>query len=109
MLNRRRWLRAGVSAGVASFVPARVLAAPEPLRLSAFGGFFANSLRDSVVKAFTAETGVAVEVINQPGGDEWLFGLVRAARAGLAPVDLSIFVDEGLGRLRANGTDTPTA
>lgn len=104
LVTRRRLLQAGLAAGAASLAPAVLRgAAKEPLRVSAYGGFFEKTLNETVIAQFTEETGIPVQTISQSGSDEWLFGLVRATRSNLAPVDLTILTEQGLRRLMGMG------
>lgn len=104
MVTRRRLLQgAGLAAATISAPAILTGAAREPLIVSAYGGFFENTLKATVVKQFTEETGIPVQTVSQPGSDEWIFGLVRAARAGLAPVDVTTTTQVQLLRMMGMG------
>ncbi len=70
----------------------------EEITVSAWGGFFEETLRDVIYPGFTAETGIDVRSIAQPADQAWLTQLTNAARAKQAPADLSLVADEVLAR-----------
>lgn len=70
----------------------------EDLTVSAWGGFFEETLAKEVYPLFTAETGIEVKSIAQPEDSTWMTQLMAAARAKQAPADLSLVVDEVLFR-----------
>ncbi len=70
----------------------------EELTVSAWGGFFEETLAAEIYPGFTAETGITVNSIAQPEDSAWMTQLMAAARAGQAPADLSLVVDEVLIR-----------
>lgn len=70
----------------------------QELTVSAWGGFFEETLAAEVYPAFTAETGIEVKSIAQPEDSTWMTQLMAAARAKQAPADLSLVVDEVLFR-----------
>jgi putative spermidine/putrescine transport system substrate-binding protein len=70
----------------------------EDLTVSAWGGFFEETLAAEVYPLFTAETGIRVKSIAQPEDTTWMTQLMAAARAKQAPADLSLVVDEVLFR-----------
>jgi len=70
----------------------------ETLKVSAWGGFFEETLAAEIYPGFTAETGIEVESIAQPADQAWLTQLTAAARANSAPADLSLVADEVLIR-----------
>lgn len=72
----------------------------EELTISAWGGFFEETLAAEIYPGFTAETGIEVKSIAQPEDAAWMTQLMAAARAKQAPADLSLVVDEVL--LRGN-------
>ncbi|WP_420861257.1 ABC transporter substrate-binding protein [Algirhabdus cladophorae] len=76
---------------------ASALAAQE-LTISAWGGFFEETLAAEIYPGFTAETGIEVRSIAQPEDSTWMTQLMAANRAGQAPADLSLVVDEVLFR-----------
>jgi putative spermidine/putrescine transport system substrate-binding protein len=104
MITRRRLLSAAAIGSAALHLPLKASSAP--LKVSGFGGIFQQTLQRSIVKAFTEETGIPVETMSQGTGDEWLFGMVRAVRAGLAPVDVTIFQRTHLIRMMQMGERT---
>ncbi len=70
----------------------------EELTVSAWGGFFEETLAAEIYPLFTAETGIEVKSIAQPEDSTWMTQLMAAARAKQAPADLSLVVDEVLIR-----------
>jgi putative spermidine/putrescine transport system substrate-binding protein len=75
----------------------------EEITVSAWGGFFEETLRDVIYPGFTAETGIEVRSIAQPADQAWMTQLTNAARAKKAPADLSLVADEVLIRGRNIG------
>jgi putative spermidine/putrescine transport system substrate-binding protein len=91
VVSRRKILQLTAAGAATAMAPAVLQGATQtPLRVSAYGGMFENALRNSVAKRFTAETGIAVEIASQGAGDDWLFGIVRAVRSGLTPIDMTM-------------------
>ncbi len=70
----------------------------QELTVSAWGGFFEETLAAEIYPLFTAETGIEVKSIAQPEDSAWMTQLMAAARAKQAPADLSLVVDEVLIR-----------
>ncbi|SLN11096.1 ABC transporter substrate-binding protein [Oceanibacterium hippocampi] len=86
----------GASAVAAPFIrPAR---AAEPLKVGTYGGYFEESFVKHVYPEFTKATGIEVQSIAEPTGSTWLVQLENAARAGIAPADVSMMA--GVPRLR---------
>lgn len=75
-------------------------ASAEELTISAWGGFFEETLAAEIYPGFTAETGIEVKSIAQPEDSAWMTQLMAAARAKQAPADLSLVTEEVL--LRGN-------
>ena len=73
-------------------------ATAESLTVSAWGGFFEETLAAEIYPGFTDETGIEVRSIAQPEDSAWMTQLMAAARARKAPADLSLVVDEVLAR-----------
>lgn len=59
------------------------------LKVATFGGFFEENYKE-IYPDFTAETGIEVESISEPGGGAWLVQLQQGVRAGAAPADVSM-------------------
>ena len=70
----------------------------QELTVSAWGGFFEETLAAEIYPGFTEETGITVKSIAQPEDSAWMTQLMAAARAKKAPADLSLVVDEVLIR-----------
>jgi putative spermidine/putrescine transport system substrate-binding protein len=59
------------------------------IKVATFGGFFEENFK-AIYPDFTAETGIEVESVSEPGGDAWIVQLEQAVRAGSAPADVSL-------------------
>jgi putative spermidine/putrescine transport system substrate-binding protein len=70
--------------------PAIRTRAAETLKVGTYGGYFKDSFDQHIYPDFTEETGIAVESIAEPTGEAWLVQLQTAARAGIAPADVSM-------------------
>jgi putative spermidine/putrescine transport system substrate-binding protein len=89
----RRKLLAGAAAlaGTAALVlPAIRTRAAQTLKVGTYGGYFKDSFDKHIYPAFTEETGIEIESIAEPTGEAWLVQLDTAARAGMAPADVSM-------------------
>ena len=93
--------RIALAAGLA--FGAQSVAYAEEITVSAWGGFFEETLKEVIYPGFTAETGITVRSIAQPADQAWLTQLTNAARAKTAPADLSLVADEVLIRGQAIG------
>ena len=84
-------LGASVLAGAAAVgFPAVIARAAEPLKVGTYGGYFKDSFDKHIYADFTKETGIEIESIAEPTGEAWLVQLETAARAGVAPADVSM-------------------
>ena len=72
--------------------------AAESITVSAWGGFFEETLAAEIYPGFTEKTGIEVKSIAQPEDSTWMTQLMAAARAKKAPADVSLVVDEVLIR-----------
>lgn len=59
------------------------------IKVATFGGFFEENYKE-IYPDFTAETGIEVESISEPGGGAWLTQLQQAVPAGGVPADVSM-------------------
>ena len=83
---------------------ANISSPKEPLKVSAFGGFFQKAFESSICQKFTEETNIPVTTFSQGQGDDWLFPLIRAVRGGLArSMDVTILDEVGLIKLMGMG------
>ena len=86
-LNRRDFIKASSAAAstlaVGTYLP-RAWAA-EPMRVSAYGGYFEDSLAEFVYPEFTKATGIEIESVSQTGGDSWFVAIDTALKAGGKP------------------------
>ena len=86
-VKRREFLKTSAAAAgtlaVGTYLP-RAWAA-EPLRVSAYGGYFEDSLVEYVYPEFTKASGIEIESVSQPGGLGWLVNIDTAVKAGGAP------------------------
>lgn len=60
------------------------------LKIGVYGGYFKDSFDKHIFPDFTKDTGIKVESVAEPTGEAWLVQLEQAARAGMAPADLSM-------------------
>lgn len=81
-----------IAAGLATAMVSNSSA--EEITVSAWGGFFEETLKSAIYPGFTEETGIEVRSIAQPADQAWLTQLTNAARAKKAPADLSLVADE---------------
>jgi putative spermidine/putrescine transport system substrate-binding protein len=89
----RRRLLAGASAAAATAAigfPALRTRAATTLKVGTYGGYFKDSFDEYIYPAFTEETGIEIESIAEPTGEAWLVQLETAARANVAPADVSM-------------------
>ena len=90
--GRRRFLAGGAAvAGAAALgFPAIHVRAQTPLKVGTYGGYFKDSFDEHIYPDFTSESGIAIESIAEPTGEAWLIQLETAARANVAPADVSM-------------------
>ncbi|RIY02500.1 extracellular solute-binding protein [Aureimonas flava] len=87
----RRSVLIGAAAGAATLaMPAIGRSQERSLKVGVYGGYFKDSFDENVFPAFTQATGIAVESVAEPTGEAWLVQLEQAARAGIAPADVSM-------------------
>ena len=60
------------------------------LKVGVYGGYFKDSFDKHIFPDFTKETGIKIESVAEPTGEAWLVQLEQAARAGMAPADVSM-------------------
>jgi putative spermidine/putrescine transport system substrate-binding protein len=73
------------------------------LKVGVYGGYFKDSFDKHIFPNFTKETGIKVESVAEPTGEAWLVQLEQAARAGVAPADVSMMAQTVM--LRGQRTD----
>jgi len=90
--SRRRFLsRSALLTGAAAAgFPALRARAASSLKVGTYGGFFKDSFDEHIYPDFTRETGIEIESVAEPTGEAWLVQLQTAARAGVAPADVSM-------------------
>ena len=59
------------------------------IKVATYGGFFEENYRE-IYPDFTADTGIEVESVSEPGGGAWLIQLQQAVAAGGVPADVSM-------------------
>jgi putative spermidine/putrescine transport system substrate-binding protein len=64
--------------------------AENTLKVGVYGGYFKDSFDKHIFPDFTKDTGIEVESIAEPTGEAWLVQLEQAAKAGIAPADVSM-------------------
>jgi putative spermidine/putrescine transport system substrate-binding protein len=89
-INRRILLAGATVAGASLAMPSLLRAQERSLKVGVYGGYFKDSFDESIFPAFTEATGIAVESVAEPTGEAWLVQLEQAARAGMAPADVSM-------------------
>ena len=89
-LSRRAVLGAGAAGAALLAMPNLVRAQGETLKVGVYGGYFKDSFDKHIFPAFTQASGIAVESIAEPTGEAWLVQLEQAARANVAPADVSM-------------------
>jgi putative spermidine/putrescine transport system substrate-binding protein len=83
--------RTTLAAMAAALAMAGAAAAQEaPLKVGVYGGYFKEAFDQHIFPRFTEETGIEVESVAEPTGEAWLVQLEQAARAGVAPADVSM-------------------
>ena len=56
-----------------------------PMKVSAYGGYFEDSLAEFVYPEFTKATGIEIESVSQTGSDSWFVSMDTALKAGGKP------------------------
>ncbi|HMB78382.1 MAG TPA: ABC transporter substrate-binding protein [Kiloniellaceae bacterium] len=98
-LSRRQVLKGAAAAtAVGLAMPAVHVRAAEPLKVGTYGGYFEESFVKHIYPDFTKETGIEVESVAEPTGQTWVIQIRNAAKAGVAPADVSMMA--GVPRLR---------
>ena len=89
--TRRNALKGAAATGLlaAPTVLRRAWAA-DPIRVSCYGGYFEDSLKEYAYPAFTEATGIEVESVSQGNGFEWFVSLEASIKAGSPAVDVTI-------------------
>jgi len=72
--------------------------AENTLKVGAYGGYFKDSFDKHIFPDFTKDTGIKVESIAEPTGEAWLVQLEQAAKAGVAPADVSMIAQVAMLR-----------
>ncbi|MDA7965368.1 extracellular solute-binding protein [Ruegeria sp.] len=87
-MNRRAFLTASSAAVLAT--PSILRAQDRSLKVSAFGGYFEDSLIKHVYPKFTEDTGIAINSVSQSGGASWWAAIRAGAATGEPPADVSM-------------------
>ncbi len=101
-VSRRAVLAGGVAGAAALALPHVARAQAKSLKVGVYGGFFKDSFDKHIFPEFTKASGIAVESIAEPTGEAWLVQLEQAARAGVAPADVSMMSQ--VARLKGQAT-----
>ena len=98
--TRRKFLSSAAMLGAAAFAPPFIknARAAETLKVGTYGGYFEESFVNYIYPEFTKETGIEIQSVPEPTGSTWLIQLINAAKAGIAPADVSMMA--GVPRLR---------
>ena len=99
-LSRRRFVASATAVAGASALgfPAILIAQDKTLKIGTYGGYFEESFVKHIYPEFTKATGIKVESVAEPTGSTWLVQLRNAAKAGMAPADVSMMA--GVAKLR---------
>ena len=89
-LNRRQVLVGSAASAATLFMPSILRAQERTLSVGVYGGYFKESFDEHIFPRFTEATGIQVESIAEPTGEAWLVQLEQAARANVAPADVSM-------------------
>src|SRR6056297_674071 len=90
-LTRRHFLGTAAASSAATLgAPSILRAAGQPITVGTYGGFFEESFKEFIFPEFTAATGIEVNSMAVPTGETWLVQIKNAARAGVAPADVSL-------------------
>ena len=89
------------SAALGPFI--RTAKAARSIKIGAYGGYFKDSFDKHIFPDFTSATGIDVESVAEPTGETWVVQLRNAAKAGMAPADVSMIA--GTPRLRAEAEE----
>ena len=104
--GRRRFLQGAAATGIGIACPCIAAAQDNrSLKVSAFGGYFEDSLVKHVYPKFTKETGIAIESVSQAGGTAWWTAIRAGMEAGAPPADVSM--PGGQGAIRFQELFTP--
>ena len=90
--SRRRFLAgtAAVTGTLALGTYLRRAHAATPMKVSSYGGYFEDSLSEHIYPTFTKETGIEIESVSQPGGNEWYTVIKQSLAAGDPPTDITM-------------------
>ena len=87
----RRAVLGGTAAAIGALsMPSILRAQDRSIKVGVYGGYFKDSFDANIFPDFTAATGIAVESVAEPTGEAWLVQLEQAAKAGVAPADVSM-------------------
>lgn len=87
----RRAVLGGTAAAIGALsMPSILRAQDRSLKVGVYGGYFKDSFDSNIFPDFTSATGIAVESVAEPTGEAWLVQLEQAAKAGVAPADVSM-------------------
>ena len=91
-LNRRTVLKGAAAAvGAAAIgLPAPAVHAARSIKIGVYGGYFKDSFDEFIFPEFAAASGIEVESVAEPTGETWLVQIRNAAKAGVAPADVSM-------------------
>ncbi len=100
----RRAVLGGTAAAIGALsMPSILRAQDRSLKVGVYGGYFKDSFDANIFPDFTSATGIAVESIAEPTGEAWLVQLEQAAKAGVAPADVSMMSQVAM--LKGQSTD----
>ncbi len=90
--SRREFLAgtAAVASTLAVGTYLRRAHAAAALKVSAYGGYFEDSLSEFIYPDFTKETGIEIQSVSQEGGMGWFTVVETGAKAGNPPTDVTM-------------------
>ncbi|MFQ5958694.1 MAG: PotD/PotF family extracellular solute-binding protein [Alphaproteobacteria bacterium] len=102
--TRRRFLAGATALAGAALIsyPGRPARAARTIKIGTYGGYFQDSFDNHIYPDFVKAAGIEVESVSEPTGEAWVVQLETAAKAGIAPADVSMMAQVGM--LRGQGT-----
>jgi putative spermidine/putrescine transport system substrate-binding protein len=91
--TRRSFVRGASAAAAGTLAAPAVLRkawAADPLKVSAYGGYFEDALNQNVYPEFTKATGIPIQTVSQQGDTGWFTVLEQSMNAGNPMVDITM-------------------
>ena len=106
-LSRRSFLAASATGATVLAMPSVLRAEDRSIKVGVYGGYFKDSFDKHIFPEFTKASGITVESVAEPTGEAWLVQLEQAARAGVAPADLSMMSQVAMLKGQSTALWTP--